>query len=333
MTKAEIEALIASIADNAQNKAVKVRNTFNAVLEFASDGQTLVFDGLIANNTSSSTTLVLDYGVNVIETSTPTDYACKLPQPVTGKRVIVVNMTGLPISLFPSNVGGQINNYPVNQPAIIPPDGRAYDFICIENPLPGAWVWSPPAIAQLEFTEIEVSHTNGVATNAVGHSTASLTFAGAGAGVSGGNLTLVGNFLTVPFQAMATRLKCYTNIVESDVGNFLPTAIEANLSTAKLTAANVGSLIGIAMQSFFGTQSFPEFGVQFIGTGTLNSPPEIGDTGTMFCNIETEGSILAKQIGSQVTGLFSSSYYTFRIDIPATSPTKDYKFKFFIEYF
>jgi hypothetical protein len=333
MTKAEIEALIASIADNAQNKAVKVRNTFNAVLGFASDGQTLVFDGLIANNTTSSTTLILQYGVNVIVTSTSTNYACKLPQPVTGKKTTIVNMSSMPIYVFPSNIGGQINNYPINQPALIPPDGKAYEFICIENPLPGAWVWSPPAINQLEFAEIEVSHTTGVGTFAVGHSTASLTFAGAGSGVSGGNLTLVGNFLTVPFQAMATRLKCYTNIVEGDVGSFSPTAIQINLTAAKLIQANQAATVGIATVDLYGISAFPPLDVQFIGTGTLNSPEEIGDTGTMFCNIETEGSILEKQIGSQVTGLFSNSYYTFRINIPATSPTKTYKFKFFIEYF
>jgi hypothetical protein len=129
------------------------------MLDFASAGQTQVFDGLVANVTTSATTLVLQYGVNIIETSTTTDYAAKLAQPVTGKRVIVVNKSSLPISLFPSNVGGQINNYPVNTPAIVPPDGKAYDFVCVENPLPGAWVWSPPATGQYDSGDIPFTTT------------------------------------------------------------------------------------------------------------------------------------------------------------------------------
>lgn len=159
-TQAEIQALINQIQTNSNYRANQLRPLLSDMLDFASAGQTLVFDGLVANNTTSSTTLVLQYGVNVIETSTPTNFAAKLPQPVTGKRTIVVNKSNLPISLFPSNTGGQINNYPVDAPAVIPPDGRAYDFICIENPLPGAWVWSPPAIGQYDSGDISFTTTS-----------------------------------------------------------------------------------------------------------------------------------------------------------------------------
>lgn len=159
-TQAEIQTLINQIQTNSNYRADQLRPLLTDMLDFSSAGQTLVFDGLVANNTTSATTLVLQYGVNVIETATPTNFACKLPQPVTGKRTIVVNKSGLPVSLFPSNIGGQINNYPIDAPAIIPPDGRAYDFICIENPLPGAWVWSPPAIGQYDSGDITVTTTS-----------------------------------------------------------------------------------------------------------------------------------------------------------------------------
>jgi hypothetical protein len=158
-TQSEIQALIDKIVTNANYRANQLRPLLSSMLDFASAGQTQVFDGLVADDTTSATTLVLQYGVNIIDTSTVTDYAAKLAQPVTGKRIIVVNKSSLPISLFPSNVGGQINNYPVDTPAIIPPDGRAYDFICIENPLPGAWVWSPPAIGQYDSGDIAVTTT------------------------------------------------------------------------------------------------------------------------------------------------------------------------------
>ena len=116
-----------------------------------------VYDNIVMDDTTDSTTTVLDYGVNVIRTSTVTDLACKLPQPVTGKKVTVVNKSSMAIKLFPSNVGGQINNYPIDDPAIVPNDGKSYDFICTENPLPGEWTWSAPATAQYDFGDMSVS--------------------------------------------------------------------------------------------------------------------------------------------------------------------------------
>lgn len=113
-----------------------------------------VYDNIVMNDTTSSSTTVLDYGVNVIVTSTGTDYACKLPQPVTGKKVTVVNKSLLPIKLYPSNIGGQINNYPIDAPATVPNDGKSYDFICIVNPLPGNWAWNPPNASLYDSGEI-----------------------------------------------------------------------------------------------------------------------------------------------------------------------------------
>lgn len=117
-----------------------------------------VFTGLIANNTTmEDTTLILSYGVNIISTSTSDDYACRLPVPTTGKRLTVVNNSLMTVSLYPDyneGVAGSINNGAVGAPAIIPSDGRAYDFICVDNPLPGAWVWSPPATGQYDSGDI-----------------------------------------------------------------------------------------------------------------------------------------------------------------------------------
>ena len=159
-SQAEIQTAIDQIITGAQYPANSMRPLLTSMLDFSSAGQTQVFDGLVANNsTMADTTLVLEYGVNIVVTSTPTDYACRLPLPVTGKRVIVVNRSLMTISLFPSMIGGQINNYSVDTPAIIPPDGNAYDFICIENPLPGAWVWSAPATAQYDSGEITTNTT------------------------------------------------------------------------------------------------------------------------------------------------------------------------------
>jgi hypothetical protein len=124
-----------------------------------SDTLYTVNSALSASTTSSATTSICSYGVNVFEYVTTTNRATKLPQPTTGKSVRIVNNGSTLLSVFPSNVGGRINNYPVNTPAIIPPDGNLYEFICIENPLPGEWTWSAPATGQYDSGEIEVSIT------------------------------------------------------------------------------------------------------------------------------------------------------------------------------
>ena len=128
-----------------------------------------VSTALSASTTSSATTSVCLYGVNAFEYVTPTNFATKLPEiPTTGKSVRIVNNGSTLLSVFPSNVGGRINNYPVNTPAIIPPDGNLYEFICIENPLPGEWTWSAPATGQYDSGEITMTITSiGIGSNPV----------------------------------------------------------------------------------------------------------------------------------------------------------------------
>jgi hypothetical protein len=327
-TQSEIQALIDEIVTNANYRANQLRPLLTSMLDFASAGQTQVFDGLVANNTTTSTTLILDYGVNIISTSTSTNYAAKLPQPVTGKRVIVVNKSTFPVSLFPSNVGGQINNYPIDFPAIIPPDGKAYDFICVENPLPGAWVWSPPATTQFDSGEMLVAHTNGVQTSVHGYSNATISSGSYSAGSNGGNLALTGNWTSELTPAYATKVKVYTNILSADLAtSFIPDSIEVGLVRAYLSAPNVFNVDGQQfIQLLNGSVTFPDQGVSYSPIGTLNSPPEIGDTETMYTLFDYSPFLL---IGTG--GAFSSYYYTYKMIIPSTAATKTYKFRFILE--
>jgi hypothetical protein len=118
------------------------------------DAKLNVFKNLVAEGIDETTTAILEYGVNVFTTATLTDYCAKLPQPITGKSTKIVNMTGQILILYPSNIGGRINNLAVDTPAIIPPNGVSYEFTCIENPLPGAWTWIPPATGQYDTGEM-----------------------------------------------------------------------------------------------------------------------------------------------------------------------------------
>ena len=142
------------------NEELGVNNISNAIYT--------VNKALNAQNTTNLTTSILVYGVNVFTGVTATNYATKLPQPVTGKSVKVINNGNTLLHIFPSNVGGRINNLPIDTPAIIPPDGKLYEFICIENPLPGEWTFTAPATGQYDSGVIIMSATSiGIGSNPV----------------------------------------------------------------------------------------------------------------------------------------------------------------------
>jgi hypothetical protein len=150
------------VVDNGVLISVPSSSEFNIVdgelgVDNISNAIYTVNKGLNAENTTNATTSVMIYGVNVFTGVTATDFATKLPQPVTGKSVKVINNGSTLLHIFPSNVGGRVNNLPIDTPAVIPPDGNLYEFICIENPLPGEWTFSAPATGQYDSGEISIS--------------------------------------------------------------------------------------------------------------------------------------------------------------------------------
>jgi hypothetical protein len=120
-----------------------------------------VFQDLSAQGSTISTTSVMEYGVNTFTSATSTNYATKLPQPQTGRKVTIINNSGYAMLVFPSNVGGTINNLGDSQPIVIPSDKVSYEFTCVENPNPGAWIVTPPAISQYDSGEVSISSIDG----------------------------------------------------------------------------------------------------------------------------------------------------------------------------
>lgn len=306
-TQAEIQALINQIVPNGNYPATKMNELLNGLLNFASAGQTLVYDELVANNTTmEDTTLVLEYGVNIITTSTLTNYACRLPIPVTGKRVIIVNKSLFQVSLFPSMVGGQINNYPIDAPAIIPPDGNAYDFICIENPLPGAWIWSPPAVGQFDSGEITATTTgstntyNIAAASALGGPTFAAERSGslAASGVENAlnksfifepnapvvfpNISYLPVFKPISYWNTITKIKVYTNVVTGlGVNPFFSLTASAGYNTYSAGTVNfINQGEGLAENPFVSP-----FSLTNVIAGATPSPgltANVGDPGTRW---------------------------------------------------
>jgi hypothetical protein len=102
----------------------------------------------------------LGYGVNVLGANWSGLKTIRLPfPPIKGNRVQVVNNTGFVIVIRPSVAGGSINGV-VDGSASVPSDGKIYEFVCWENPLPGAWSWTPPATGQYDSGEIVVNSSN-----------------------------------------------------------------------------------------------------------------------------------------------------------------------------
>jgi len=297
------------------------------------DAITAVYQDLVANKTNATSTSIMSYGINVFTTATSSNYATKLPQPVTGKKTTIVNMSDRAISVFPSNVGGKINNQAVNTPLVVPNDGKAYEFICTENPLPGDWsTVTAPATSQKEFAEISINHTNGVDSSYRGYSNATLT-ANSGISTDGvGNIVLTGNHLTENVATTVTKMKVYSNVLTSDIASdsmFDDMAVVLEVGGLAMMGGFLGGYQIQSITAMFGGVNY--YSGLFSPTGTLNSPVEVGDTGTIYREQAHQmQNGVSDQIGTG--GEYSRYYYTFGFGIPASAATKVYKFKIFLEY-
>lgn len=327
-----------------------------------SSSQTVVT--LAPQGTDATTTSQAIYGVNVINTATQTAFATRLPDASTGKQVTFVNTSELSILVFPSVTGGKINGV-VDGYASIPNDGASYTFTCVQNPLPGAWVWSPPAVNQIQLGRISVPSVNGVGVGAwsTGQTDASgnLVIATGMSLTPWFNNTSVFNngswnnpvtfpittndqgltsgekiWLSVPALTPArtiTAIKIYSNFLETDttVPGFGTPTIQRYVGYSGGAGINLTT-----------AQGNPLFGGQVNPTGPLNSPVQIGDRGTVFTitPLPPGGGGFGFQtnlIGNNNVGAITDPgyglyFHTFNIGIPSFCITKTYEFDIFIEH-
>ncbi len=305
----------------------------------ASGGGALTVATLTLQGTTAATTSQAIYGINVIDTATTSALATRLPAPTTGKQTTFVNTSLIPISVFPSVTGGKINGV-VDGQVSIPNDGKSYTFYCVENPTPGAWVWSPPAINQIEYQEMSISHTNGAASDDFNAGDGGSNFASAGLGWSNG-ITTTGTWNTYNFSATAIKFKCYTNIRWVDIAS-------GGIQGAWMQgygALNSSSMQGTShgqrfTAQFSGTQSSPGNYVQEITVGPAYTG-EVGDIGTLYMEEASYGYPLWRILGNQAVAtpiagnnetMNSQAFTTFGMFPSANAQTKVYKFKWFIEY-
>ena len=204
------------------------KNERGIIIPVGSGGGNVNKNVTATGTTAANTKTTLTYGVNVFTTITGTAYAAKLPTPVTGQSVVVVNNTGSSLKLYPSMPGGKINGV-VDGVATVPPDGKAYTFYCIENPLPGEWTWDALAVGQYDSGIISISVTSGTGTGGFNPvvsaydnniKTVIPNYANNSAGYDGKNLPTVQGYLNSGYPiyfrpdiawSTITKIKVYTN--------------------------------------------------------------------------------------------------------------------------
>jgi len=314
--------------------------------------------GLSAQGTTVNTTSLLEYGINVFTTVTLTNYATKLPQPTTGKGVIVINKGSVPLFVYPSNPGGEINNLGVDQPAVVPADGNAYTFYCIENPLPGQWSVTGLLGAQLQINpaqEISVSHTSGVQTIVRGWIQAA---SGSYGMVSSGN----GYTLQIPSNGTGPAtdyfITAYTQLNPNRTAVAIKWQTNGTLRTLVTDPLNPTDFTGVQLSFSRHFKDAPNsiqnqsqnslitFAPLFINPNGYSSV--INNSTTASLTYNPGGPVYAGNIGDAGTvdayipftnpidfgfNGFSNVYFMAEINIPSGNPTGTYKFLPYFEYY
>jgi hypothetical protein len=301
-----------------------------------------VFTGIEASGTTAADATVLEYGVNVVEIADLSNTGVKLPQPVTGKSVRIINMTTVAIYVYPSNVGGKINNLPVDTPLAIPADGTAYEFICTENPLPGNWnSINPPGTSSIVFT-IGINHTQGVADwiSTTGNGTAvngSSVYTTMGVGSAFTLNPSSASWFSLPQPAKSTYLKVYSNVITSDLGPNYNDGIlvkrnaffvQSNAPAPGYTGVNTWGDEILFLQDI----SFSPYITAVTGGPTPTSSPAagIGDDTTLYSE---QPAIVFDQMGIlNLPNIVSNVFCNYSIYIPASAATKNYLFYIVQEY-
>jgi hypothetical protein len=296
-----------------------------------------VMDDTVLQGTDTGTTAVLIYGINVVTASTTGDFCARLPlTPVKGKKVTVINTSGYKARIFPSVDGGKINGV-VDGYFDVPNDSLPYDFVCYENPNPGYWGTSQRpsnAFTTISTPEITVTHAGTGQTSFWGFDQNGSYQNGFG-GYYNGNLVLTSPniYTTLNVPATCVGVRAYSNIV---VGDFDQNSNDhINITMGIVFVADFGG--GASAYLNGGNEgNFTKYGANYNTTivgaaNTLNSPPLIGDAGTMINTLDLLGTVYSQQLGVNNLNL-SRSYYTFGMTIPQTLAAKDYKFRFEIDY-
>jgi hypothetical protein len=253
----------------------------------------------------------LQYGTNVVASKLSNGNIIRLPEkPVKGFYATVINTSGYTLFVYPSMVGGSINGI-VDAMAQIPSDGKPYTFQCWENPLPGAWSWTPPAISQYDSGEIKINSFdfNVVAASRTGlwisgdNDTFYATTAWGYDGINKAQFVtpkLVAGSATAPFKPSPSwnkvlKLKVYTNL----------SADGADVRFG-LTQGSGISYYNITTKAFVSNGSGSSGNFDEIGTCDRSVPGASLGIGVLTTNIGDAGTCYGEYIFSSGGGLLEN---------------------------
>mgnify|MGYP003624841931 CR=1 FL=1 len=97
-----------------------------------------------ANGITSADATLLTAGTNLVTSSSTSNIALRLPLPVFGAVVGIVNNSSNVLELFPHSSGGSVSTGVAGASYSIPADGLLYKFTCIQNPVVGVWTVTLP---------------------------------------------------------------------------------------------------------------------------------------------------------------------------------------------
>jgi hypothetical protein len=294
--------------------------------------------------TTTGSTARLVPGINVTTNTNSQNFCARLPlNTQSGDTVSLINNGGYYARIFPSSTGVSINGVSYFD---VPNNGLTYTFVNSN----GLWntLNTGRNISTIVYDVMTISHTTGSSSSAFGVGTFSSSIDGVspitassisvGGGQDGnGVLFLIPSssaFRSEPFNATGITLRCYTNISSNDF------ARDANYPTYYNDTIQIQGVMVYTSGSFTGTvlsrgpatfiKTYNDTNVFTVPLTTpQNSPLQIGDGGTYY----SETSITPNMwMGINPAQGIPAAYYGFWMIIGSGLSTKDYKFRFEIDY-
>lgn len=338
------------------SRALEIVNLVNDVYETAQIQD--INENVSAQGFNGNTTAKLDYGINVITSANVTNFAIRLPfPPVKGRTVTIINTSGIPLIVYPSVSGGSINGV-VNGTATIPSDNNAYTFTCWENPLPGAWSWTPPATNQYDSGDVTFNCTGidkiqSIINNAIqGESNTFSSSTGWGFDcLNTSNIIasgLPGSFVAAirpsPSWSQITRIKVYSNILTGQNPQWGLMQGSTYNAYGVSTGALVGTVSGGSAGNYAGVDgSYKTLGSVVPGTPAVGAlSANVGDPGTKYGIMDYTnqpvfpgsgfGNIYVGQetVNSQLCNIWVGRAW--QMQIQSNAILTGVKYRFFIEY-
>ena len=261
-----------------------------------------------ASGTTISTTSLLTYNVNLVSANA-TDYAVRLPEPLLGGVVGVVNNSSVPVYVFPYDSDDSILGLAAGEPYIVPADGQLYNITCVQNPSVGVWSVSTPTSSNSVTKTVSINLTaDGTHIGINGESWSSQELLEASTTTyypASGNVTILdapstnANSFDSPEFNNYNKVRIKNLIVKSNVpaGDLTSNASQITSTLMGISSAELYNMFGyIRIASYVGGSQFTinEYnGYRFLNTYSANVDNGFS-TGNITHYMGSDGSLYQK---------------------------------------